>query len=272
MSTIFYPSTIFSNMNQTNKISLILLTKNEESNIAKNFNWLPKVLTINELVVIDDNSTDDTIKEVKKLDCDTLSIKTFKRSLNNDFSAQRQFAVDSVSNDWILWLDADETPSDNLIRFLTDFDFSSSRDYAFERLDIFLGKELRYGETAGQYFVRLFNRNYGKFVHPVHEIWHGREVVPTDFQIIHFSHPQLYPFLQKLNFYSDLRSQELFDQKHQTNLFEIIFYPIAKFIHNYVFRLGFLDSTPGIIMALCMSFHSFLVRSKLWHLWQKTSS
>jgi hypothetical protein len=74
--------------------------------------------------------------------------------------------------------------------------------------------------------------------------------------------------MEKINFYSDIRAHELFQQKIHTNLFQIVFYPLGKFLYNYIVRLGFLDSTPGIIMALSMSFHSFLVRAKLWHLWQ----
>ena len=61
----------------------------------------------------------------------------------------------------------------------------------------------------------------------------------------------------------------MYQQNETTNMFEIIFYPIGKFLQNYFFRLGFLDGTPGIIMALCMSFHVFLNKAKLWHLYRQ---
>jgi len=256
-------------INQKN-ISILLLTKNESANIQKHFNWLINCLVINEIIAIDDNSTDSTIDALKALESKHLKVKIYKHSLDNDFAAQRNWGIEKTTNNWVLWLDADETPSPELQLFLNHFTFNKMLVYAFKRDDIFLGKHLKYGETAYIHFTRLFNKNRGKFYRPVHEVW--RTSQPTsykEFSILHYSHNSLRSFLEKINFYSDIRAQELFKNNIQTNLFEIIFYPFGKFIQNYIFKFGFLDSTPGIIMALSMSLHSFLVRAKLWHLYQK---
>lgn len=246
-------------------ISLILITKNESENLKKWSDWLPKLKTINELLVVDDNSLDNTLDIAKSLATKSLSVKTFSRGLDNDFSSQRQFAVTKSTNDWILWLDADEAPSDKLITYINNIDTNLYYNYAFKRHDIFLGHQLQHGETSSLYFLRLFNKKQGKFINKVHEIWSSTKSVKNiDLPIIHQSHSNLTSFFEKINLYSEIRAKELFDQKTKTSLFQIIFYPKAKFIHNYFLRLGFLDGTPGIIMALGMSFHSFLVRSKLW--------
>ena len=42
----------------------------------------------------------------------------------------------------------------------------------------------------------------------------------------------------------------------------MILFPSGKFIHNYIFRLGFLDGMEGFIHAGMMSGHSFLVRGE----------
>ena len=258
--------------NKFNKlsISLILLTKNEQENLEKNFGWLDKCPIINEIIVIDDKSTDDTTKIAKSLASKNRSVQVFNRELNGDFSSQRNFAVSKTKNNLILWLDADEQPSKDLILFLNHIDKLRYKNYSFKRQDIFLGHQLKYGETAYLDFTRLFNKNYGRFVGQVHEIWESpKSVHQTDLIIKHNSHSTLNSCIQKINFYSTIRAKELFDQKITTNLFEIIFFPIGKFLQNYFFRLGFLDGTPGIIMALCMSFHVFLSKSKLWHLYQQ---
>jgi glycosyltransferase involved in cell wall biosynthesis len=229
-------------------ISLILITKN-----------------VNELIFVDDNSTDNTIEIAKSLVTKSLTVKTFNRGLDNDFSAQRQFAISKCKNDWILWLDADETPSIKLIDFINNIDSNQYYNYAFKRNDIFLGHQLQHGETSSQYFLRLFNKKFGQFTGKVHEFWSSPKPTQNiNFPIIHQSHSNLTSFFEKINYYSQIRAQELFDQKTKTSLLQIIAYPKAKFIQNYFLRLGFLDGTPGIIMALGMSFHSFLVRSKLW--------
>lgn len=263
-------------MNPQNKpnITLLLITKNEEENIKKNFDWLEECKSINEIIVVDDNSTDSTKNVLEKLESKERKVKVFSRGLDNNFSSQRSFGLEKTTNNWILWLDADEKPIDDFILFLNDIDLSQyKKAFAFKRVDIFLGHQLNHGETANQHFTRLFNKNHGQFINSVHEIWHSTQpVIDKDLVIYHYSHPTLKSFIQKINFYTEIRAQELLNQKVKTNLFEIIFYPLVKFFQNYFIRLGFLDSTPGIIMALSMSLHSFLVRAKLWQLQQQSSS
>ncbi|MBU3935704.1 glycosyltransferase family 2 protein [Patescibacteria group bacterium] len=251
--------------NKKHHISLLLLTKNEEDNIKVNFNWLKKCPNINEIVVVDDFSTDSTISQLKKLANQNLKIKIFKRKLNNDFSQQRIFALSKTKNNRILWLDADETPGPQLIKFLTSYNFSSKNSFSFRRQDFFAGHKLKHGETAKLKFIRFFDKRYGLFEHPVHELWISRQPITfLPLFIYHHPHKNLSTFLQKINYYSDIRAQELYSQKIKINLLQIIFYPGIKLFQNYVLRLGFLDSTPGLIMALFMSLHSFLVRTKLW--------
>ena len=251
-----------------NNISLILLTKNESQNVSKWGTWVNKLKKVNELVVIDDNSTDDTVKILKKLQTKKLKVKVITHDLNNHFSAQRQLAIKNTTNNLILWFDADESPSDGLVDYINNIDTHQYKNYAFKRADIFLGSTLHHGETAGQYFLRLFDKRYGYFSGSVHELWvSSKPTITVDQEIIHISHTTLKSFFTKINFYSDIRSKELYDSRVKVSLFQIIAYPLGKLIQNYIFKLGFLDGTPGIILAIGMSFHSFLVRAKLWCLY-----
>lgn len=264
-------------MNQQNKnkpkISLLLCTKNEESNLKKHFDWLDSCKSINEIIAIDDNSTDDTKKIINGFASPKRNVKIFERGLDQNFSAQRKFGISNAKNDWVLWLDADEKPSDKMIRFLNHIDLCQYNSFSFKRNDVFLKKELKHGETANLRFVRLFNKNNGRFKGAVHEVWKTKKgTIVKDLVIYHYSHQTLKSFIQKINFYTDIRAKELFEQKIPVSLFDIIIYPTAKFFQNYFIKLGFLDSTPGIIMALCMSLHSFLVRAKLWHLYQENQT
>jgi len=254
-------------MTKHKHISILLLTHNEELNIQKYWTWLGKCKKINEIIVIDDNSTDKTTEILKKLETEKIKVKIFEKELKNNFAEQRNFGITKTTNNWILWLDADEKPNRNLIRFLNHIDKLQYKNYAFKRNDIFIGNELKHGENANQYFLRFFNKKYGCFTGAVHEIWQSpKEIENKKLHIHHYPHQSLKSFIKKINFYSDIRAQELYDQNQKSNLFQIILYPLGKFIQDYFFKFGFLDGTPGIIMTLGMSFHSFLVRSKLWHL------
>lgn len=258
------------NQTKTINISLILIVKNEEKNLEKNLIWINKCQSIKEMVVINDYSKDKTIETIKKTIPNNIPLKIINRELNTDFASQRNFAISKTKYDWILSLDADEKPSNKLINFLSYIDNHRYKNYSFKRQDIFLKHKLNYGETSNLDFIRLFNKNHGKFIGKVHEVWSSNKPTKkTTFIIKHYSHDSLNSIIQKVNFYSTIRAKELFDQKIKTNIFQIIFFPIGKFIQNYIFRLGFLDGTPGIIMALSMSFHVFLSKAKLWHLYQK---
>jgi len=259
-------------MNRHNNLSLILLTHNESKNLEKNFDWLKNCRAIREIVVVDDDSTDNTIEIAQKLASKHRIITILHRELNNDFSAQRNFAISKCKYNWIFWLDADEKPTKKLIRFLNHFNKHQYKSFSFKRQDIFLKHTLKHGENSSLNFIRLFNKKYGKLTGQVHEIWKTNKTTKqTKLVILHYSHTTIKSFIQKINFYTDIRSQELFNQKIHTNIFQIIFFPIGKFIQNYFFRLGFLDGTPGIIMSLCMSFHVFLNKAKLWHLSKQQS-
>jgi len=253
-----------------NNISLLLLTKNEQDNLKEWGGWIHKLTTVNEIVVIDDESTDDTIKILKSFTTSKLSVNIFKRKLNNNFSDQRNFGISKCKNDWILFLDADEIPTQNTINFINNLSPKLGFNYSFKRNIIYLGHTISHGQCLNDNPIKLFNKTEGKFILPVHEIWQSTaNTIATNQIILHHSIKTLSNFLQKINLYSTIRAQELFNQKHYTNLWEIIFYPKLKFLDIYFLKLGFLDGTSGIILSLALSFNSFLIRSKLWHLSQK---
>lgn len=248
-------------------LSLLLIIKNESENIKKWAEWLPKLTQVNELVVVDNGSSDNSANIIKNLKHKNLSVKIINGAGDGDFSTWRNLGLSHCTNKIILWLDADEQPDSAMIDFLNQKEIDMSTNYAFRRQDIFLGRKLAHGETANQYFLRLFSKSPGQFVGLVHEVWRSQIPVKNlEAAILHTPYNDFRKFIAKLNFYTDLRAQELFRSRAGVNLFLIIFYPLGKFIKTYIFQLGFLDGTAGIIFALSMSFHSFLVRAKLWTL------
>ena len=76
-----------------NNISLLLLTKNEQDNLKGWSDWIHQLTAINEIVVVDDESTDSTVKILKSFFTKELSINIFKKKLENNFSDQRNFGL-----------------------------------------------------------------------------------------------------------------------------------------------------------------------------------
>src|SRR6185437_16673815 len=89
------------------KISAVVLTKNEEKNIV---HCLQGLQWCDEIIVIDDNSTDQTVALAKKH-----KANVFTRSLQGNFAQQRNFGLDKTTGDWVLFIDADERISAELL-------------------------------------------------------------------------------------------------------------------------------------------------------------
>lgn len=242
-------------------ISAVVLTKNEESSIK---DCLRSLSWCDEIIVIDDYSSDLTLKRVKEIKNNR--IKICKRKLSGDFAAQRNFGLLKCKGEWVLFLDADERISLFLKKEIIGQIKKTDNDgFYLKRRDYFLGKELKYGETANNKFLRLGRKGKGKWYRKVHEEWRVNGVIgELNNPIIHKQNPSLSEFISKLNKYSEIHSEENLNEGKRSTVFKVIFYPIFKFGVNYFWKLGVLDGTRGFIIAAAMSFHSFLSWSKLW--------
>lgn len=243
-------------------ITGIVIVKNQEDQLGM---CLQALSFCDEIIVIDDNSTDNSAKVAEKA-----GARVYKRKLEKDFSTQRNWAMEKAKNEWILFVDADEivTPelATELYQQTTQF-LTELNGFYLKRVDFLWGRKVRFGDAGNTKILRLAKKTKGKWRGKVHEVWEvlGEKGTLKN-PLYHYPHPSVHDFLKEINYYSNLRSQELFDKKISVNFFSIIFYPLGKFVINYFFKLGFLDGTAGMISALMMAFYSFLVRGKLWQL------
>lgn len=251
-------------------ISAVVLTKNEEKNIK---NCLESLKFCGEIIVVDDNSEDNTTEIAKKL-----GAKIHTRALDNDFSAQRNFGLTQAKGDWALFIDADERVSPALASEIIDrtwavpgrFEKDYPRGFYIKRQDVMWGKELKHGETGNIELLRLARRDAGGWLGKVHETWSVQGVKATlKNPIAHFPHQTLREFIAEVDFYSTLHAKEKQSRGVKSSIIKILLFPKLKFFQNWILRRGFLDGVPGLLSALIMSFHSFLAWSKLYLLAKK---
>jgi glycosyltransferase involved in cell wall biosynthesis len=238
-------------------ISAVVLSHNDKQSIDKT---LTSLSFCDEIVVIDDESTDGTVAIAKKY---TPSV--FVRALNEDFAAQRNFGLNKAKGEWVLFVDSDEIVSAELAHEIRLKARDDVEGYYLMRRDSMWGHEFKYGEMGNVRLLRLAKKTAGKWVRPVHETWEVKGRTETLEQpLFHFPHPDVSQFIAEINRYSTLNAKHFYASGVRANVFQIVGYPIAKFLVNYVWRLGFLDGTPGAIVAILMSLHSFLTRGKLY--------
>lgn len=246
-------------------ISAVILTKNEEKNIEeciKSLSWC------SEIIVVDDNSTDKT-----EVIAERFGAKVYKRKLDDNFAAQRNYGLEKSKGDWVLFVDADERVSKKLADEIIERTWvveGVKKDrypaaFRVKRVDTLWGKRMKFGELGDISLVRLARRDTGKWKRQVHEYWNVKGLVkdlrnPLD----HYPHPSLEEFINDIEFYSTLHAKALAESGERSSIIKVVFWPILKFIRNWILKLGFLDGTEGIVFALLMSFHSYLAWSKLW--------
>lgn len=241
-----------------NKVTAVVLTKNEEKNITR---CLDSLKWCDEVIVIDDISTDKTTNLVRNM-----GVKTILNKLDNNFAQQHNFAMDKAKHDWILFIDADEVVSSELRNSIKDTLKDPQYDaYSITRKNVFLHKTLNYGEWGNSKITRLVKKSTGKWKRSVHEYWETKSaagILKGD--LLHYSPRDINSLIEKMGRYSELHSKEVLIEGKAVSLIKLLLFPLAKFIKNYIIEQGFRDGVRGFIMAVALSFHSFLSWSNLW--------
>jgi glycosyltransferase involved in cell wall biosynthesis len=244
-------------------ISAVVLTKNEEKNIKA---CLASLSFCGEIIIVDDNSADKTVKIAKKL-----GAKVYSRDMNEDYSAQSNFGMKKAKGEWILFVDADERVSGDLTDEIKLAVKNKDVDgYYLTRTNYMWGKWLKHGEIGAFKSIRLIRKGAGKWKRRVHpKFVTSGNILQLVNPIFHYPHQSMRRFVESINRWSSWHALANFEEGKHSGLIKIFFWPPLKFINNFVFKLGFLDGIYGFLLAMMMSFHSFLSWSKLWLMQRK---
>ncbi len=238
-------------------LSAVIITLNVEQSIAR---CLQSVTFANEIIVVDSGSTDKTCEIARTFGA---------RVIHQDwlgYGAQKQYAVEQASHDWVLCLDADEWVSKDLSAAIqSELQKPQNQAYRFPRCNRFLGRWLRHGEGYPDYNLRLYNRQSAAWTQdPVHEhVVTDVEVGRLDGDLMHESEEGLERYLQKQNRYTTLQAQVLFEQGRQASLSKLLFSPVIRFIKFYIIRSGWRDGVPGLIHISIGCINTFIKNAKL---------
>jgi len=188
-----------------NKISVLVITKNEAHNIAE---CLDSARWADEIVIVDAESRDETVALAKKF-----TAKIFVRPWMG-FAAAKQFALEQCTNEWILWLDADERVMPELAEEIQSVMQGKPEQAAFTvaRRAYFLGRWIRHSGWYPGRVARLFNRKHARFNSAaVHEglIIDG-PIGELRNDLLHYTDPNIYHYFSKYNRYTTLAAEEAY--------------------------------------------------------------
>jgi glycosyltransferase involved in cell wall biosynthesis len=278
-------------------LSVVIITHNEEANIGRTLESVMPLVRDGkgEIIIVDSGSTDRTIEIAK-----SFGAKVFVEEWKG-FAAQKNSAIDKATGDWILSLDADEELDSELAEALTEQSDnkmrprSASREWCLtmqgasggelfkdrpvgffiRRKNYFLRRWIRHGGFWPDRKLRLFRRGKGNFeTRAVHEdiFVDGPTVSIPLGAILHHSYPTLSDYIEHMNRYSSLGAEMVVSKgKVRFSAINVIARPVATFIYNYFFRLGFLDGREGLLLHLYHAVYVSWKYAKAWELSRRQS-
>ncbi len=243
------------------RISAIVIVYNEEKGIRR---CLESLSWTDEIIVVDSFSQDRT-KEIASVFTDKIFDVKWE-----GFGKKKEFARERASGDWLLSIDVDEVVSDRLRDEVQKaVESNDSFDgYYVPRLSNFLGKWIRHGGWYPDHVLRLFRKGKARFDQSlVHEklILDGKAGFLQNV-LLHYTDPTIHHYLSKMNKYSTLGAESLFQEGKSAGPVDFILRPAAIFFKMFIFKFGFLDGWHGFVLACLSSLHVFAKYAKLWHM------
>lgn len=228
------------------KISALIITLNEAKNIAF---VIENLSFADEIIVVDSFSEDDTFSIASTYP----NVKVFQHPFE-DFTSQRNYALDKANFEWILFLDADErVPRPLQKEILKTVNQDRTADaYFFYRKFMFKGEPLNFSGWQTDKNIRLFKKDKAKYTEErlVHEVLKVDGTISClKHKLIHYSYSNYKSYQNKMINYAKLKAKELHNKGVKPNAFHYYIKPLYKFLHSYIIRLGILDGKKGFTIC-----------------------
>jgi len=242
-------------------LTVTVITRNESANIDA---AIESVSWADEIVVVDAESTDDTVERARRH-----RVRVEVRPWPG-FSAQKNYAASMASNDWILSIDADERVTPELADEIQALLASEppQRGYRVPRISWYLGRWIRGTDWYPDYQLRLYDRRAGEWKERrVHESVSLKSSEPGRLahDLQHFPYRDISHHLQTIDRYTTLAASEMVAARRVPSIAAVALNPPFAFVRNYVLRGGLRLGSVGFVVSTLNSYYVFLKLAKAWH-------
>ncbi len=245
-------------------ISAVVNTRNEETNIRY---CLETLTWCDEIVVVDMESEDGTVAIAREY---TQAVHRHPKVLAFDIA--KKFAVEKATGDWILLVDADEMIPKHLAETLAKIAVRDDVDIVeIPFRHYIMGDWVRHSGWGFTPLPRFFRRGKIRFTETVHRYMEKdagartlRLAPDDDGCIAHFNYRDASHFVEKLNRYTDIEAQHLYDRGIPFSYRRMIWAAAREFLGRYLKGKGYRDGARGLSLCLMMAFYRALSFVKLW--------
>jgi glycosyltransferase involved in cell wall biosynthesis len=224
------------------RVSVVIIAKDEAEIIGRSIDKA-KLIT-DDIVVVDNGSADGTVQIALAAGC-----RVYQKNWDG-YAANKNKGIRLAKYDWILSIDADEVPDEELIKTLYQLKLNDKKTvYDIKFKSYFGQKQIRFGKWGRDHHVRLFNRTLVEWSEsPVHEtlaLPDGIKREKINGHVHHFSVKDITDFNYKSVKYAKLCAEKYYLGGKRSTFVKLHISPLFNFIKNYVLYLGFLDGRPG---------------------------
>lgn len=237
------------------KISAVIITFNSEhtiSNVLKSLDW------IDEIIVVDSFSTDNTPEICKKFDVKFFQLKW------QGYGTQKNMANEYASNDWILSVDSDEVVSDELRKSIMTFQDLDKKNVVVDvsRKVWYMGRWIKHSGWYPEFRPRIFDKRKVRWDNndPHNEliIEGGYESQKLKGELFHYTYMDINDQVERLNHFSYIAAKDLMNSGVKPNLIKSINSAIWRFLKIYFLKAGFLDGAAGFTIGVMESYYVIL--------------
>jgi len=246
------------------KISVCIIAGNEEGNIRR---CLESAKWADEIVVLDSFSKDRTVEI-----CREYTDRVYQHEWMG-YIGQKNLIKDLATGPWIFFLDADEEISPELRKEIEiEFSSGNAADYAgyeFPRLVWYLGRWIYHGDWYPDKKLRLFRKEQGECggQEPHDRIIVDGHVKSIRSPLFHYTYTDITNQLATINKFTSISAEGKHKSRRRVGLTDLTVRPFLRFLRCYILKRGFLDGTPGLIIATLTGFSVFSKYAKLWEIY-----
>jgi len=234
-------------------LSVVILTKNEEGRIAK---CIESALWADEVIVVDDESTDKTVETVRRY-----TDRVFTRKMEVE-GRHRNWAYAQAKNTWVFSLDADEVITPELRDEIKDALSAGPQENGFTvpRRNYIGDYWVKYCGWYPSAQLKLFRKDKFRYeevgVHPRAFMDDPCGHLKND--LIHYSYRNLEDFFAKLNNQTTREAKKWFDQDKPMRLGRFLWRTYDRFMRTYFSKKGYKDGFIGFVVAYNAGLYQFL--------------
>jgi glycosyltransferase involved in cell wall biosynthesis len=218
-----------------------------------------------EVIVVDSYSIDNAGEIIEKY----TNTNTLFQYITPSQREKYQFAQNKCKNQWVLFVDADEWLTkefkEEVERVISSN--SASDGYIAYRRNVYLGREIKYGGWYPDREIRLYRKDKGNWQGGIHAKVHVAGKIGTlKSYYMHTPYTDTAHQIRTIDRYAAAFAEDLIQSGKHFHLFNMLLRPPYRFLRDYIFKRGFLDGIPGLIVAVSTTYYVFMKQAKLWEM------